>query len=73
MIKTVLELKFKDAADGNFVIRIDDPKEDLDDEKISMAMRNILNQDIFSNKNLDITGTAGARKIRTTITEYEIA
>ncbi len=72
MNKTVLELEFKDAQDRKFIVRIDDPKDDLDEETLSLAMENILNFEVFRNNEHLLKEAVAARSIVTTTTEYSI-
>lgn len=72
MDKKILELEFKDAQDRKFFLRIDDPKDDLDEEKISTAMSRLLGFDVLANREVDIKEAVAAREITTTVSEYSI-
>ncbi|WP_425538686.1 DUF2922 domain-containing protein [Microaceticoccus formicicus] len=72
MDKKILELEFKDAQDKKFFLRIDDPKNDLDEEKVSAAMSRLIGFDVLANREVDIKEAVAAREIVTTVSEYSI-
>lgn len=72
MDKKILELEFKDAQDKKFFLRIDDPKDDLDEEKVSAAMSRLIGLDVLANREVDIKEAVAAREIVTTVSEYSI-
>lgn len=72
MEKTKLEMEFMDEANKKFVLSIDEPKSDLDSEKVKEAMEAILASNIFVSSNSDIIGLSEARIVYTTITKLDI-
>lgn len=72
MDKKILELEFKDSQDKKFFLRIDDPKDDLDEEKVSAAMSRLIGLDVLANREVDIKEAVAAREIVTTVSEYSI-
>ena len=72
MIKSKLEMEFKDVEGKKFGISIEDPKEDLNEMEVKEAMNQVINKNIFATKAGDIVEAVGARLVTTTVEELEI-
>lgn len=72
MIKTRLEMEFKDIAGKKFSLSLDEPKEDLTEIEVKAAMDEVVNKNIFFTKEGDVVETVGARLVTTTVEELEI-
>lgn len=71
MMRKVLELEFLDMTNKTFKVRIDDPRDDLDEIDIEAAMDTILESSIFNSNNTDLVRNKGARIIETTVSVVE--
>ncbi len=71
MMLKVLELEFLDKANKTFKVRINDPKDDLEEIDILDAMEMILEKNIFSSNNTDLVDKKSARVIETTVSVME--
>ena len=71
MIKTVLEMDFLDGLDKKFKISVGDPKEDLEQVQVEVAMEAILENNIFISNNTDLIKSVEARVITTTVEKME--
>lgn len=72
MIKSKLEMEFKDIGGKKFSLSLDNPREDLTDVDIKAAMDEVVDKNIFFTKEGDIVETVGARIVVTEIEEIEI-
>ncbi len=72
MIKSKLEMEFKDVEGKKFGISLEDPKEDLNEMEVKEAMNQVINKNIFATKAGDIVEAVGARLVTTTVEELEI-
>jgi hypothetical protein len=72
MIKSKLEMEFKDIVGKKFSLSLESPREDLTEIDIKAAMDEVVNKNIFSTKEGDIVETVGARIVTTEIEEIEI-
>ena len=72
MIKTRLEMEFKDIEGKKFSISLDDPREDLTEIEVKTAMDQVVDKNIFFTKEGDVVETVGARIVTTTVEELEI-
>lgn len=72
MIKSKLEMEFKDIAGKKFSLSLESPREDLTEIDIKEAMDEVVNKNIFSTKEGDIVETVGARIVTTEIEEIMI-
>lgn len=66
-----LEMNFADALEKLFKLSIEDPKADLDEAQIQEAMGDIITNNIFDSKGVDLVTARGARLITTNIDEME--
>lgn len=73
MDKIILELEFLDTNEKKIVIRVDDPKPDLNDMAVAAAMENILVSGAFTNKGASLSQVNGARKVTTTVSDFNLA
>lgn len=71
MLRKVLELEFTDKANKTFKLRINDPKDDLEELDILNAMDMILEKNIFNSNNTDLLSKKSARIIETTVSVME--
>lgn len=72
MVKSKLELSFKDVAGKKFNLSLDQPREDLTQLEVKEAMDEIVDRNIFITKEGDLVESLGARIITTTIEELTI-
>mgnify|MGYP000999507045 CR=1 FL=1 len=72
MIKTRLEMEFKDIEGKKFSISLDDPREDLTEIEVKTAMDQVVDKNIFFTKEGDVVETVGARIVTTTVEELAI-
>jgi hypothetical protein len=72
VIKSKLEMEFKDVEGKKFGISLEDPKEDLNEMEVKEAMNQVINKNIFATKAGDIVEAVGARLVTTTVEELEI-
>lgn len=72
MIKTKLELAFRDEAGKKFTISIDSPREDLTEGEVSSAMEDIVDKEIFATPTGDVVALDSARLISTTVEELDV-
>ena len=73
MIRTYLQMAFKNAEGGNFTISVNDPKDELTQEDVEGVMDTILDQNTFSSNGGDLTTKNHARIVTrqiNTIAEY---
>ena len=56
-----LEMNFADALEKLFKLSIEDPKADLDEAQIQEAMGDIITNNIFDSKGVDLVTARGAR------------
>lgn len=72
MNKTKLEMEFLDALDKKFILRVDNPREDLTDIQVSQAMEDIIRENIFLSGNLDLAKASTARLVTVSTSVLEI-
>lgn len=72
MDKTVLVMGFKDEAGGNYSLRLDNPRENLQGSEVTSAMNNIVGANVFTNKGLALTQVASAKTVRTVTEEIDL-
>lgn len=64
-----LEMNFQDALEKTFKLSIEDPRADMDESEIQDAMSNIITNNIFDSKGVDLANAKSARFITTSIDE----
>ena len=67
MIKTKLEMGFKDEMGKNYNISIDEAKDDLEPEDVKTTMNMIVEKDAFRNNDNKLIKAKSARLIKTEI------
>ncbi len=67
MIKTKLEMGFKDEMGKNYNISIDEAKDDLEPEDVKTTMNMIVEKDAFRNNDDKLIKAKSARLIKTEI------
>jgi len=67
-----LELTFINAADKNFTISLDNPREGLTGTEVKAVMDMIVSKNIFRTSGGDVVQPARARLINKDITELEL-
>lgn len=72
MVKSKLELSFKDVVGKKFNLSLDQPRGDLTQLEVKEAMDEIVDRNIFITKEGDLVESLGARIITTTIEELTI-
>ena len=72
MNKTKLEMEFLDALDKKFILRVDNPREDLTDIQVSQAMEDIIRENIFLSGDLDLKAASTARLVTVSTNALEI-
>ena len=72
MNKTKLEMEFLDTLDKKFILRVDNPREDLTDIQVSQAMEDIIRENIFLSGNLDLKAASTARLVTVSTNALEI-
>lgn len=71
MDKLKLEMEFIDEADKKFTIRLDEPREDLTGEEVSLAMENIISNNVFASGSFDLKAASEARIVTTSINKLD--
>lgn len=71
MIKTKLQMTFKNADDKKTNISVDNPKEDLEPSQIKGVMDGIIEKNIFHSNGVDLVDVIGAKFITTEVEEIE--
>ena len=69
---STLVMVFKNRAGKNVSISIDDPRDDLTESEIKLAMELIIAKDVFKKKNFSLTQAVGAKIINTETDEYDL-
>ncbi len=72
MIKTKLEMEFKDIEGKKFGLSLEEPREDLTETEVKTAMEEVITRNIFATNAGDIVEAVGAKLITTTVEELEI-
>lgn len=72
VIKSKLEMDFKDIGGKKFSLALDEPREGLTEVEVKAAMDEVVNRNIFFTKEGDIVETVGARIVVTEIEELQI-
>lgn len=72
MDKTKLEMEFLDILDKKFILRIDNPREDLTNIQVSQAMEDIIRENIFLSGDLDLKAASTARLVTVSTNALEI-
>ena len=72
MIKTKLEMEFRDVQGKKFGLSLDEPREDLTEMEVKTAMEEVVTKNIFATNGGDIVETVGAKLVTTTVEELEI-
>lgn len=72
MIKTKLEMEFKDIEGKKFGLSLEEPREDLTEVEVKTAMEEVITRNIFATNAGDIVEAVGAKLITTTVEELEI-
>ncbi|MBS4535796.1 DUF2922 domain-containing protein [Clostridium sp. D2Q-14] len=67
MMSKKIELIFKNQKDRTTRISIDNPKEDLTEAEVQVAMDNIIAENIFDTSGGDLVSISGARIVTTQI------
>ncbi len=73
MVKTKLEMGFKDELDKIFKISLDNPKEGIAVETIKNTMDTIVEKDVFRNKEKKLVAKDSAKIITTETREISLA
>lgn len=71
MVKTKLEMDFKDEMEKLFRLSLDAPKSDLSPQTVKAAMEAVVAQDIFASKNGALTEAVVARVVTTSVDTLE--
>lgn len=72
MIKTKLEMGFKDEMGKNYNISIDEAKDDLEPEDVKTTMNMIVEKDAFRNNDNKLIKAESARLIKTEIIDIPL-
>lgn len=72
MAEKRLEMTFKNQSDGRVRMSIDNPREDLSDVEIKLAMDNIVAKNLFNTSGGDLVAVVGARVVTTDVQEFEL-
>ena len=72
MNKTQLEMEFLDTGDKKFIIRLENPREDLTEAEVAQSMADIIRENIFVSGSLDLEKANAARLVTTSINTLEI-
>ena len=72
MIKTKLEMEFKDIQGKKSGLSIEDPRKNLTEIEVKTAMEEIITRNIFATNAGDIVEAVGAKLVTTTVEELEI-
>ena len=67
-----LVMTFKNEVDKEVTISIDDPKDDITEQKIKEAMDLIVTKGIFKKGNYALTAVVDAKIVNTQTTEYDL-
>lgn len=67
-----LVMTFKNEIDKEVTISIDDPKDDITEQKIKEAMDLIVTKGIFKKGNYALTAVVDAKIVNTQTTEYDL-
>jgi hypothetical protein len=67
-----LIMTFKNEVDKEVTISIDDPKDDITEQKIKEAMDLIVEKGIFKKGNYALTAVVDAKIVNTQTTEYDL-
>lgn len=67
-----LIMTFKNEIDKEVTISIDDPKDDITEQKIKEAMDLIVTKGIFKKGNYALTAVVDAKIVNTQTTEYDL-
>lgn len=67
-----LIMTFKNEVDKEVTISIDDPKDDITEQKIKEAMDLIVTKGIFKKGNYALTAVVDAKIVNTQTTEYDL-
>ena len=70
MLTKRIELQFFNEAGSRTTLGLGDPKEDLTDEQVKLAMESILAQDIFTSPRGNLVSIAGARVVAREVNEF---
>lgn len=69
----VLKLYFMDKADKQFILNIDDPKDNLTGQEVNAKMEDIISYGCFYNKGVPLVSAVAAKVVITHETELELA
>ncbi len=72
MIRTKLQMDFKDQLGKNFRLSVDEPREDLSNEEVKEFMEFIIEKDAFDSKGFSLSTIAKAQKVTTEVEEIEL-
>ena len=72
MIKTKLEMEFKDIQGKKFGLSLEEPRENLTEIEVKTAMEEVIAKNIFATSAGDIVEAVGAKLVTTTVEELEI-
>ncbi|NLK44242.1 MAG: DUF2922 domain-containing protein [Tissierellia bacterium] len=72
MDKKKLELEFLNEEGKKFVISIDDPREDLTEQEVGLAMADIIANNVFVSSMYDLVEVNGARIVTTSVQTLEV-
>ena len=72
MDKKKLELEFLNEEGKKFVISIDDPREDLTEQEVGLAMAYIIANNVFVSSMYDLVEVNGARIVTTSVQTLEV-
>jgi len=67
-----LEMTFKNAADKNFTVSLDAPRDNLTGAEVKAVMDMIISRNIFRTSGGDVVGVYKARIINKEIVELEL-
>lgn len=67
-----LEMIFGDSAQRNFVVRVNNPRNDLTETEIKQRMQVILNANVFRSTYGPLTALLGARLVTREVTDYDL-
>lgn len=67
-----LVMTFKNEIDKEVTISIEDPKDDITEQKIKEAMDLIVTKGIFKKGNYALTAVVDAKIVNTQTTEYDL-
>lgn len=73
MAEKRLEMTFKNQSDTRSRMSIDNPREDLTEADVKIAMENIVTKNLFNTAGGDLVAIVGARVITTDVQELVLS